>query len=96
LNQRSKADKKVKTNIVHNTYSDNIIFSEDDRASKKIIDIKDSLVHSESEAEELEVIKKYVLELTNAMINEVCLRSESQSPSTENKSSHKESDEPKE
>lgn len=61
----------------HNNYLDNIIFSEDDRDTKKIIDIKSSLLNSESDNENLELIRVYVLALTNDIVNEVCRRAES-------------------
>ncbi|CDW86887.1 UNKNOWN [Stylonychia lemnae] len=74
--KRSKGEKKIKQTNIHNIHQDNVIFSEDDRQSKKLFNTKEQVLTSESENDSMEVIFKYVKELTDDMINKVCLLSE--------------------
>lgn len=61
-----------------NPYSENIIFSEDDVDSKKRLTLNDQFTMcSESETENIELIKQYIWDFTNDLINQVCERVES-------------------
>ena len=78
--QKCKSDKKIKQSPVAgvNPYSENIIFSEDDVDSKKMLTLNDQFTMcSESETENLELIRQYVWDFTNDLITKVCERVES-------------------
>jgi len=59
-------------------YSETMIFSEDDVDSKKMRNLNDQFTMcSESETDNQELIRLYILEVTNDLITKVCERIES-------------------